>query len=263
MKKTLIALSAVAGLALTAQGATTITTGADYILAGYSDFNGTSSVLTQGKLKTNTDANISGSWESDTDGNITLTTEGIGLRNGQAGIVAFVLDTALLTENSFTSIFSYNLGSSAPYFGLAINSDSSELVGTWASNTESYSSDALSTANAVDNEGNKFDFVYGKKYAVVFDTNNKASNIVIQEVGSDTAYTATNTDLHGVGNTNNKLTISADAIDAIVMLYIYNDRSTGWSSTLVGELATAAIPEPATASLSLLGLAALMIRRRR
>lgn len=59
-----------------------------------------------------------------------------------------------------------------------------------------------------------------------------------------------------------QLLINAGMADAIEQLYVHDSAL---SQEQIGQLMAeiASVPEPATASLSLLGLAALMMRRRR
>ena len=259
MKKTLVTLMALIASAVGITQAETITTGKEYIAAGYDNFTGVNSIMTQGSLTSETS-----SWSTDAAGNITLSVTGEGnkLKNGYAAMVGMVVDTSKLSQDSFTSVFSYYLNADASAFGFAWSGTS--FVGTWNSTTTSWSNEALSTDNATDGATppQSFTLNYGKKYALVFESSAASSTIYIQEMGTDVAYSVTHTGLKGSVDAK-QITIGANAIDSIVSLYIYKDRSSTWATPLIKEIAALPIPEPTTATLSLLALAGLAARRRR
>ena len=272
MKKTLMTLLAMAGVASAALGSTstpTISTGAGYLLAGYDDFNGVTSTLTQGKLTEEAHAN-SATWSTDsTTGAITLTLSSesaLKFRSSKASVVAMVVDTSKLDTDSFTSIFSYYLGSTAQCYGMAWDGANDAFVGTWNSATSAYSgnSGSLSTDNATSTTepSQAFSLIYGEKYTIVFEGTSAGSDITIQQLGTDTIYKTSLSGLCGTG-ADKKFTISAGAIDAIDSLYLFNNRSSEWTTSILAEVSAAAIPEPTTATLSLLALCGLAARRRR
>lgn len=270
MKKTLIALMTLAGsVAFGGTSTPTISTGKEYLLAGYDDFNGATSTLTQGMLTEATHAD-SATWSTNaTTKAITLTLSSesaLKFRSSKASVVAMVVDTSKLGTDSFTSIFSYYLGSSAQCYGMAWDGTNEAFVGTWNSATSAYSgnSGSLSTDNATSTTepSQAFSLIYGEKYTVVFEGTSAGSVITIQQLGTDTIYQTSLDGLCGTG-TDKTFTISADAIDAIDSLYLFNNRSSEWTTSILAEVSAAAVPEPTTATLSLLALCGLAARRRR
>lgn len=236
MKKTLSILMLAAGLSLTASAATTLL---DQSIAGYSDFS--SRVADFGTQKDAVTITTSGD-------NLLLSGTDVSFNQVIAGprstmTVSMVLDLSKLsTPESYTALFNAKGGNTS--WGVGVTTDRT-LQGLW--NNGAYSSGPITAELAA------------------------AGTLTISVVTGDLGtriYFGSNNTYHTTtglkfGNADiTQILIDAGMADAIEQLYVHNSALT---QEQVGQLMTeiASVPEPATASLSMLGLAALMMRRRR
>lgn len=225
-----------AGMCLSATAATTLL---DSSLAGYSDFG--TRVADFGTQKDSVSITTDG-------GNLVLSgtkfsqpVSGGSTRNNMT--VSMVLDLSKInTPEAYTALFNAKGGSTS--WGVGLTTDH-KLQGLW--NNAAYN-------------GGPTTSVLGTEGALTI-------SVVTGEIGtriylgnSDTYYSSSGLKFSGTDIT--QILINAGLADAIEQLYIHDSAL---SQEQVGQLMSeiASVPEPATAALGLLGLAALMMRRRR
>ena len=238
MKKTLSILMLTAGLSVAASAATTLL---DQSIVGYSDFD--SRIADFGTQRDSVTITTSGDnlLLSDPDVKFSTPVSGSGTRNNMT--VSMVLDLSKLnTPESYTALFNAKGGSTS--WGVGLNSNRT-LQGLW--NNGAYSGGPTTTT--LGTEGTlTISVVTGESGTRIY-------------LGDESAYyTAGALKFGNVDIT--QLLINAGMADAIEQLYVHDSAL---SQEQIGQLMAeiASVPEPATASLSLLGLAALMMRRRR
>ena len=166
---------------------------------------------------------------------------GNGGRNNMT--VSMVLDLSKLnTPESYTALFNAKGGSTS--WGAGLNANRT-LQGLW--NNGAYSGGPTTTT-------------LGTEGTLTISVVTGESGTRIYLGNESTYYTATGLKFGNVDIT--QILINAGMADAIEQLYVHDSAL---SQEQIGQLMSeiASVPEPATASLSLLGLAALMMRRRR
>lgn len=236
MKKILSTLMLAFGMCLSANAATTLL---DSSIVGYSDF--ASRLADFGTQKDSVAITTDG-------GNLVMSgttfskpVSGGNTRNNMT--VTMVLDLSkITTPEAYTALFSAKGGSTS--WGVGINT-SGALQGLWGN--DAYNNGP--TTSPLGSEG---------KLTISVVTGEQGTRIY---VGNNTTYhTASGLKFGGVDIT--QILINAGLADAIEQLYVHDSAL---SQEQIGQLMSeiGAIPEPATATLSLLGLAALMMRRRR
>ena len=234
MKKILSILMLTAGLNVAASAATTLL---EQSIVGYSDFE--SRIADFGTQR-----------DSVTIGDNLLLSgpdvkfsqpSGNGGRNNMT--LSMVLDLSKLnTPESYTALFNAKGGSTS--WGVGLNTDRT-LQGLW--NNGAYSGGPTTTT--LGTEGT---------LTISVVTGESGTRIYLGD--ESTYYTASGLKFGNVDIT--QLLINAGMADAIEQLYVHDSAlSQEQIGQLMAEIAN--VPEPATASLSLLGLAALMMRRRR
>lgn len=239
MKKTLSILALTAGLSMAASAATTLL---DQSIAGYSDFSSHTADFGTRKNDvtiTTTGDNLLLSGTGVTF-NQTISTSSTSNRNTMT--VSMVLDLSKLgTPESFSSLFNAKGGVS---WGVGLNPDRT-LQGLW--NNGAYSGGPATTA--LGTEG---------KLTISVVTGEEGTTIYLGN--SSTRYN--NGGLRFGGANITEIFLNSGMAEAIEQLYVHD---TALSQEQVGQLMAeiASVPEPATATLSLLGLAALMMRRRK
>lgn len=237
MKKTLSILMLTAGLNVAASAATTLL---EQSIVGYSDFDsriadfGTQqdsvTIITSGDNLLLSGPDVKFSQPS-----------GNGGRNNMT--VSMVLDLSKLnTPESYTALFNAKGGSTS--WGAGLNANRT-LQGLW--NNGAYSGGPTTTT-------------LGTEGTLTISVVTGESGTRIYLGNESTYYTATGLKFGNVDIT--QILINAGMADAIEQLYVHDSAL---SQEQIGQLMSeiASVPEPATASLSLLGLAALMMRRRR
>lgn len=234
MKKTLSILMLAAGLSLTA--ATTLL---DQSIAGYSDFS--SRVADFGTRKDAVTITTSGD-------NLLLSGTDVSFNQVIAGprstmTVSMVLDLSKLsTPESYTALFNTKGGNIS--WGVGVTTDRT-LKGLWMNGAYS---GGPTTAQ----------FAAAGTLTISVVTGDLGTRIYF---GSNNTYHTAAGLMFGNADIT-QILIDAGMADAIEQLYVHDSALT---QEQVGQLMTeiASVPEPATASLSMLGLAALMMRRRR
>ena len=236
MKKILSILMLAAGMSLSATAATTLL---DSSIVGYSDF--ASRLADFGTQKDSVAITTDG-------GNLVMSgttfsqpVSGGNTRNNMT--VTMVLDLSRITApDAFTALFNAKGGSTS--WGVGINT-SSALQGLWSNGAYS----GGPTSSPLGSEG---------KLTISVVTGEQGTRIYMGN--SDTFHTASGLKFGGVDIT--QILINAGLADAIEQLYVHDSAL---SQEQIGQLMSeiASVPEPATATLGLLGLAALMMRRRR
>ena len=237
MKKILSILMLTAGLNVAASAATTLL---EQSIVGYSDFE--SRIADFGTQRDSVTIATSGD-------NLLLSgpdvkfsqPSGNGGRNNMT--LSMVLDLSKLnTPESYTALFNAKGGSTS--WGVGLNTDRT-LQGLW--NNGAYSGGPTTTT--LGTEGT---------LTISVVTGESGPRIYLGD--ASTYYTASGLKFGNVDIT--QLLINAGMADAIEQLYVHDSAlSQEQIGQLMAEIAN--VPEPATASLSLLGLAALMMRRRR
>jgi len=237
MKKILSILMLTAGLNVAASAATTLL---EQSIVGYSDFE--SRIADFGTQRDSVTIATSGD-------NLLLSgpdvkfsqPSGNGGRNNMT--LSMVLDLSKLnTPESYTALFNAKGGSTS--WGVGLNTDRT-LQGLW--NNGAYSGGPTTTT--LGTEGT---------LTISVVTGESGTRIYLGD--ESTYYTASGLKFGNVDIT--QLLINAGMADAIEQLYVHDSAlSQEQIGQLMAEIAN--VPEPATASLSLLGLAALMMRRRR
>lgn len=157
--------------------------------------------------------------------------------------VTMVLDLSKInTPEAYTALF--NAKNSSVSWGVGLNTDR-KLQGLW--NNTSYSGPVAATP-------------LGTEGSLII-------SVVTGDLGTriyfgDSATYYSNSGLKFGNQQINQILIDAGLAESIEQLYIHDSLL---SQDQVGQLMSeiASVPEPATASLGLLGLAALMMRRRR
>ena len=228
MNKLLSTLILSVGMSLSATAATSLL---DSSIVGYSDF--ASQTADFGTLKDSV------SITSD-DSNLTLS--GITF-NRDVMSVTMVLDLSKInTPDAYTALF--NAKNSSVSWGVGLNTDR-KLQGLW--NNTSYSGPVVDTP--LGTEGS---------LTISVVTGDLGTRIYF---GDSTTYYS-NSGLKFGNQQIDQILMDAGLAESIEQLYIHDSLL---SQEQVGQLMSeiASIPEPATASLGLLGLAALMMRRRR
>ena len=234
MNKLLSTLILSIGMSLSATAATSLL---DSSIVGYSDF--ASQTADFGTLKDSV------SITSD-DSNLTLsgiTFNGYGANNRDVMSVTMVLDLSKInTPDAYTALF--NAKNSSVSWGVGLNTDR-KLQGLW--NNTSYSGPVVDTP--LGTEGS---------LTISVVTGDLGTRIYF---GDSTTYYS-NSGLKFGNQQIDQILMDAGLAESIEQLYIHDSLL---SQEQVGQLMSeiASIPEPATASLGLLGLAALMMRRRR
>lgn len=235
MKKILSILMLAAGMSLSATAATTLL---DSSIVGYSDFAsrladfGTQkdsvSITTDGSNLVMSGTSFSQPISGSTRNNMTVT---------------MVLDLSKInTPEAYTALFNAKGGSTS--WGVGINT-AGALQGLWANNVYS----GGPTTSPLGSEG---------KLTISVVTGDLGTRIYVGNSG--TYHTASGLKFASVDIT--QILINAGLADAIEQLYVHNSA---FSQEQIGQLMSeiSSVPEPATATLGLLGLAALMMRRRR
>ena len=234
MNKLLSTLILSVGMSLSATAATSLL---DSSIVGYSDF--ASQTADFGTLKDSV------SITSD-DSNLTLsgiTFNGYGANNRDVMSVTMVLDLSKFnTPDAYPALF--NAKNSSVSWGVGLNTDR-KLQGLW--NNTSYSGPVVDTP--LGTEGS---------LTISVVTGDLGTRIYF---GDSTTYYS-NSGLKFGNQQIDQILMDAGLAESIEQLYIHDSLL---SQEQVGQLMSeiASIPEPATASLGLLGLAALMMRRRR
>lgn len=225
-----------AGISTSATAATTLL---DNSIAGYSDFASRQADFGTQKdsVRITTDGGnlvLSGT-------NFSQPVSSTNTRNNMT--VTMVLDLAKInTPDAYTALFNAKGGSVS--WGVGLKTDRA-LQGLW--NNGVYTSGPITTA--LGSEGT---------FTI---------SVVTGELGTR-IYMGNNTTFHTNGALKfgavdiTQILINAGLADAIEQLYVHDSAL---SEEQVGQLMSeiASVPEPATATLGLLGLAALMMRRRR
>lgn len=236
MKKILYALMLAAGMSLSATAATTLL---DSSIVGYSDF--ASRLADFGTRKDSVAITTDG-------GNLVLSgttfsqpVSGGNTRNNMT--VTMVLDLSKInTPEAYTALFNAKGGSTS--WGAGLNTDRT-LQGLW--NNAAYSGGP--TTSALGTEGT---------LTISVVTGELGTRIYLGD--SATYHTASGLKFGSVDI--NQILMDAGLADAVEQLYVHDSAL---SQEQIGQLMSeiASVPEPATATLGLLGLAALMMRRRR
>lgn len=224
-----------AGISTSATAATTLL---DDSIAGYSDF-----ASRQADFGTQKNS-VSITTES---GNLVLSgtnfsrpVSSTNTRNNMT--VTMVLDLSRInTPETYTALFNAKGGSVS--WGVGLKTDRA-LQGLWEN-----AAYAGPITSALGSEGT---------FTISVVTNNDGTRIYM---GNNTTF-HTNGGLKFGGVDITQILINAGLADAIEQLYVHDSAL---SQEQVGQLMSeiASVPEPATATLGLLGLAALMMRRRR
>lgn len=236
MKKILYALMLAAGMSLSATAATTLL---DSSIVGYSDF--ASRLADFGTRKDSVAITTDG-------GNLVLSgttfsqpVSGGSTRNNMT--VTMVLDLSKInTPEAYTALFKAKGGSTS--WGAGLNTDRT-LQGLW--DNAAYSGGP--TTSALGTEGT---------LTISVVTGEFGTRIYLGD--SATYHTASGLKFGNVDIT--QILMDAGLADAVEQLYVHDSAL---SQEQIGQLMSeiASVPEPATATLGLLGLAALMMRRRR
>lgn len=224
-----------AGMSLSATAATTLL---DSSVVGYSDF--ASRLADFGAQKDSVAITTDG-------GNLVLS----GTNFSHAGssserntmTMTMVLDLSKLnTPETYTALFNAKGGSTS--WGVGLNTDRT-LKGLW--NNVAYSSGP--TTSVLGTEGT---------LTISVVTGGVGTRIYLGSSG--TYYSADKLRFSGADLT--QILIDAGLADAVEQLYVHDSAL---SQEQIGQLMSeiASVPEPATATLGLLGLAALVMRRRR
>ncbi len=235
MNKLLSTLILSAGMSLSATATTSLL---DSSIVGYSDFASQTADFGTRKDSVSITAD---------DSNLTLsgiTFNGYyGSNNRDVMSVTMVLDLSkITTPQTYTALF--NAKNSSVSWGVGLNTDR-KLQGLW--NNTSFNGPVVSTP--LGTEGSL------------------TISVVTGDIGTriyfgDSATFYSNSGLKFTGQQLEQILMDAGLAESIEQLYIHDSLL---SQEQVGQLMSeiASIPEPATASLGLLGLAALMMRRRR
>ncbi len=235
MNKLLSTLILSAGMSLSATAATSLL---ESSIVGYSDF--ASQTADFGTLKDSVSITSDGS-------NLTLsgiTFNGYADENRGVMSVTMVLDLSKInTPDAYTALF--NAQNDNISWGVGLNTDRT-LQGLW----------------------NNTSYVSGPVVATPLGTEGSLTiSVVTGDLGTriyfgDSATYYTSSSLRFSNQQIVQILMDAGLAEAIEQLYIHDSLL---SQEQVGQLMSeiASIPEPATASLGLLGLAALMMRRRR
>lgn len=209
-------------------------------------------------------------------GEYTLADGGIGSAPYGDFSVTMVLDAqafqkAILAGNVKAEIFSANPDTTTT-IGLGINfissSSTAGIYGSWAGSTATrqITNDSelnLSTELKELFTGNSYESA-AITYQIT-DTGTRTYLTLVDSEGTATTYSGGDSNLKSQGfgvltsftyNTNYVKYLVVDDDTTLQANYYYEEAN-------LNAIAAAAVPEPATASLSLIGLAALMMRRRR
>lgn len=134
-------------------------------------------------------------------------------------------------------------------WGLGVNSNGA-LTGTWSTNTAYYTSRASIGSSGL------------LTITITTGDTTNGTNIFLGNDGAPSASTSGNNgNLKGSFNSST-LVVNSGYVDAIQKLYVFNSNLTNAEVATVAQ-AVEAVPEPSTATLSLLALAGLAVRRRR
>ena len=234
MKKLLSTLILSAGMSLSASATTSLL---DSSVVGYSDF--TSGTADFGIQKDS--VSLTGGEDYLTLSGATF--NGYGNNNRDIMTVTMVLDLSKInTPETYTTLF--NAKNNSVSWGVGLNTER-KLQGLWAN--ASYSGPVVATP--LGTEGS---------LTISVVTGDLGTRIYFGD--SNTFYS--NSGLKFGNQEINQILIGTGLSDSIEQLYIHDSLL---SQDQIGQLMSeiASIPEPATASLGLLGLAALMMRRRR
>lgn len=225
-----------AGISTSATAATTLL---DNSIAGYSDF--ASHQADFGTQKDSVRITTDGGNLVLSGTNFSQPVSSTNTRNNMT--VTMVLDLAKInTPDAYTALFNAKGGSVS--WGVGLKTDRA-LQGLW--NNGVYTSGPITTA--LGSEGT---------FTISVVTGELGTRIYM---GNNTTF-HTNGALKFGGVDITQILINAGLADAIEQLYVHDSAL---SEEQVGQLMSeiASVPEPATATLGLLGLAALMMRRRR
>ncbi len=237
MKKTIIALLALGGVAAAAD-----TSVLDKAVVGFTNFS--SGVADYGTMVDDVTVSTTGSVTSLTG--ITFDTAMSSTNNRDSFSITLVLDAAKIgSVSDFTSLAAaYYSSSGAMGFGLDANGN---IKGQWGTSAYNWTAGSMPTEGTI-----TLTYVTGNHSGTT-----EGSRLYV----GDSATYYTNNSLRTGGNTYNKIEFN-NLGGAIKQAYVHNYCLTqAQVGTLMAE--TAAIPEPTTATLSLLALAGLAARRRR
>lgn len=220
-------------------GATAATTLLDSSIVGYSDF--ASRLADFGTQKDSVSITTNGGNLVMSGTSFSKPVSGGSTRNNMT--VTMVLDLSKINiPDAYTALFNAKGGTTS--WGVGMNT-SGALQGLW--NNAAYSGGP--TSSPLGSEG---------KLTISVVTGESGTRIYIGN--SDTYHSSAGLKFGGVDIT--EILINAGLADAIEQLYVHDSAlSQEQIRQLMSEIA--AVPEPATATLGLLGLAALMMRRRR
>lgn len=225
-----------AGISTSATAATTLL---DNSIAGYSDF--ASRQADFGTQKDSVSITTDGGNLVLSGTNFSQPVSSTNTRNSMT--VTMVLDLAKInTPEAYTALFNAKGGSVS--WGVGLKTDRA-LQGLW--NNAVYDNGPITSA--LGSEGT---------FTISVVTGDLGTRIYM---GNNTTF-HTNGALRFSGVDITQILINAGLADAIEQLYVHDSAL---SEEQVGQLMSeiASVPEPATATLGLLGLAALMMRRRR
>ena len=263
MKKTLFILAAMAAAAVAAQASTVL------ISFGINSGNGTAVVdgtyLGESGQKVNKIS--TGSSSSYTSGTlvtsggdatgITLTTGGVCCGSGGVLTDATAKDSALGLGNKFYDIFGQDMSTGNPMGGVVNTSGSANANFTMSLNNLSA---GTYTLTMLVGRGNNYGTGNTSSFSI------DGSGISNISASLDDYSTGSGATLNGVTVTGNTHTgnwmLITYTFDVAADGTQLNIQSQGGSGS-INALALASVPEPATASLGLLGLSVLLMRRRR
>ncbi len=253
MKKTLIALSAIAGLAFSAQGATLLTD-ADIQMGGNTSYNTLGNSFTVAmtldvaELRTLLEQGQTPAWGTDI-----ISYDSLGNADATTGLTGVTINgTSANNKINSASIYYRWEGTTAWNKN---NNGTSQITG----------GSVLSDLNGAETGTGWDEVAYAGLVYSFGATNGTVVAFTLLDANGDTIVEYFDNSATGL-KTGSATTAALTFDESVVSSYYFNQKISNESD--LKELAatvatTAAIPEPATASLSLLGLAALMIRRRR
>ena len=253
MKKTLIALSAIAGLALSAQGATLLTD-ADIQMGGNTSYNTLGNnftvamTLDVAELRTLLEQGQTKAWGTDI-----ISYDSTGNEDATTGLTGVTVNGLSSGDTINSASLYYRWQDNAAY---GKNSDGSSTITAGA---------YLSDLNG-DEAGTGWDNVASAGLVYSFGaTTGTVVALTLLDANGDTIVEYFDDSATGL-RTANAVASTLTFDDSVASSYYFDEKISDQetlTALAVAAATTPAVPEPATASLSLLGLAALMIRRRR